>query len=453
LIEQTILHNLISNEDFSRKVLPHIQPEYFHDRSERIAFEVIRDYVNKYNKSPELQAVKIEIDNRRDLTEETAKGCQVIVDTYDSKKLELDWLVNVAEKFCQDKAIENGLYKAMSIMENKKGNTLGRGAIPQILSDALAVSFDSHIGHDYFEDWEARHSFFHEDHVRIPFDLEILNKITKGGLIRKTLNILMGGVGFGKSLFMCHMAAANLVKGFNVLYITMEMAEQLIAERIDANLMDVALNDLVKLDKVAFHNKIKKIWDKTPGKLVIQEYNEGAAGADNFRHLLNELKLKKKFIPDIIYIDYLNICKSSRIKLTGDVGLYQYVQAIAQEVRGLAKEFNVPIVSATQFNREGFKSSEPEMHHISESFGLAAAADIILAIVRNEELDALKQVFIKQIKNRYNRPDYYRRFHLGLDLEKMRLFDVSADIKPEKEDIPVMDAGTMASKGLFAGIK
>jgi len=451
-----ILSNLICNEQYARKTLPHLHSEYFSIASERAVFEVIGAYIHKYNKIPDVQTVKLELYNKSNLNEHVKKECQDLLLNLNKDSSDLDYLVDQTEKFCQDRSIELALHKSIDILTEKDGK-LDRGTIPKILSDALAISFNSSIGHDYIDDWATRFDTYHREEERVSFDIDILNKITNGGLKRKTLNILLAGVYAGKSLCMCHMAAANLLAGKNVLYITMELSEEMVGERVDANLLDIPINQMKEIPRKIFENKIKKLKDKIAGRLKIEEYPTGAAGADNFRYLLNELKLKKKFIPDIIYIDYLNICKSSRIKYTSNVNTYLYVMTIAQEIRGLAVEYNVPIVTATQLNRQGFTDSDPGMEHASESFGTMAQADLVLVVLTNEELESLNQISIKQVKNRYNNPSYYKRFLLGCDRNKMRLYNLNNEINPEPQqenvsvpDIPVMDMSLSKEKGKFA---
>lgn len=457
MLERIILNNLINSEEYVRKVLPYLEPEYFHNSAEQKIFLVINEFIQKYNKSPDITAVSVDLFNRADLNEHVIKDCQDIIANFqpDTSHLDSQWLVDQTEKFCQDKAIENGLRKSIEILEDKEKGKLDRGSIPKILQDALAVSFDSHIGHDFLGDWEARYAFYHNVEEKIPFDLDILNEITNGGFSNKTLNVLMGGVGFGKSLVMCHMAAANMMKGKNVLYITMEMAEERIAERVDANLLNVDINQLVGVDKPRYEALLeKRVRAKTLGKLIIKEYPTALAGADNFRHLLNELRIKRNFTADIIYIDYLNICKSSRVKFSANLGLYLYVKFIAEELRGLAVEYDIPIVSATQLNREGFQNSDPGMEHSSESFGLPATTDILLGIVSNEELAKLNQLSFKQIKNRYADPNKNTRFIIGCDRSKMRLYNVENKAQypapKSDDDVPVFDKGDFTTKSDFS---
>lgn len=440
MIERTILSNLLYNEEYLRKVLPYIKLEYFHNQNEALVFKLIGDYLIKYNTVPSKQALVVDLSLlQNDINENIYKETDGVINALSQEPFDIQWLLDNTEKFCQDKAIYNGIHKSIEILDDKTGK-LAKGSIPKILSDALAVSFDTHIGHDFLEEWEARYDYYHNTEEHIDFDIDILNKITNNGVTKKTLSILMGGVGFGKTLMQCHFAAANLVKGKNVLYITMEMAEEKIAERIDANLLNTKVNDLVLLPRDLYEKKIKKIKEKTVGKLVIKEYPPTTAGADNFRHLLNELRLKKKFIPDIIYIDYLNLCKSSRLKFSGD--LYTYVKTVAEEIRGLAVEFNLPIISATQLNRGGFTSSDPGMEHTSESFGLPATCDNMWVIITNEEMASLNQVMFKQIKNRYNDPNSPLRFIVGCDRSKMRLYNAEASAQDGLTQVTIHAPGT-----------
>ena len=425
-LEQTILKNLIYNDEYIRKVLPFLRPEYFTDGTDRKVFKAINEFVQTYNVPPSVEAVELAIKEGKNLTNDEVERCEKNLQEIRataSERSELQWLVDKTEQFCQEKAIYNAVLGAISILEGKDKNT-EKGAIPSLLSDALAVGFDSSVGHDYLEDSDARYDFYHKKEERIPFDLDFFNKITKGGLPKKTLNIALAGTGVGKSLFMCHVAAGCMVQGKNVLYITMEMAEEKIAERIDANLLNVTLDDLTSLSKEAYDKRVAKLREKTVGKLIIKEYPTASASAIHFRTLLNELNLKKGFIPDIIFIDYLNICCSSRIKSGANVNSYTYVKAIAEELRGLAVEFGVPIVSATQTTRSGFSSSDPGLEDTSESFGLPATADLMFALISSEELEELGQIMVKQLKNRYNDPGFYKRFTLGIDRSKMRLYDI-----------------------------
>ena len=425
-LEQTILKNLIYNEEYLRKVLPFIKEEYFSDRTDRAIFNEISKFTESYNSSPTIEALELAIREKRNLTDDELEKCdtclQEIVKAREEKS-KIDWLVDKTEKFCQEKAIYNAVLGSISILDGKD-KTQDKGSIPKLLSDALAISFDNSVGHDYLENSDERYDFYHRKEERIPFDLEFFNKITKGGLPNKTLNIALAGTGVGKSLFMCHVAAGAMVQGKNVLYITMEMSEEKIAERIDANLLNVTVDDLVDLPKELYDKKIERLREKTVGKLIIKEYPTASASSIHFRTLLNELNLKKSFVPNIIFIDYLNICCSARIKAGANVNSYTYVKSIAEELRGLAVEFGVPIVSATQTTRSGFSSSDPGLEDTSESFGLPATADLMFALISSEELEEMGQIMVKQLKNRYNDPTYFKRFTLGIDRSKMRLYDV-----------------------------
>ena len=438
-IEKTILSHLVFNEEFARKTIPFLKIEYFSDFTERTLFDVIDEYVKKYNKIPSKEALAIDLSNRSNLGDDQFKSCNEYVSTLDvDSTTQHDWLLNQTERFCQDKAIYNAIYDSIKILDDKTGST-AKGSIPKILSDALAVSFDSSIGHDFLEDYGPRYEFYHQKEKRIPFDLDYLNKITKGGLPSKTLNVALAGTGVGKSLFMCHCAASNLTSGYKVLYITLEMAEERIAERIDANLLNTPIDELELLPRDVYEKKVTRVREKTNGKLIIKEYPTASAGSANFRHLLNELKIKRDFVPDIIYIDYLNICSSSRIKFGANVNSYTYVKAIAEELRGLAVEFGVPVVTATQTTRSGFSNSDVELTDTSESFGLPATADFMFALISSEQLQDLNQIMVKQLKNRYNDPTMYRRFVVGVDRSKMRLYDVEQSGQDDLLDSPVMD--------------
>ena len=428
-LETTILKNLIYNEEYLRKVLPFIKPEYFSERTDRTIFNEITSFTETYNSAPTIEALTLAIKERRNLTNDEMEKSETCLQEIEQTKGEgskIQWLVDKTEKFCQEKAIYNAVLESISLLDEKTTSekSLGKGAIPKILSDALAVTFDTSVGHDYLENSDERYEFYHKKEERIPFDLDYFNKITKGGLPKKTLNIALAGTGVGKSLFMCHVAAGAMVQGKNVLYITMEMAEEKIAERIDANMLNVTIDDLMNLPKEIYDRKIAKLREKTVGKLIIKEYPTASASAIHFRTLLNELNLKKSFVPDIIFIDYLNICCSSRIKAGANVNSYSYVKSIAEELRGLAVEFGVPIVSATQTTRSGFTSSDPGLEDTSESFGLPATADLMFALISSEELEELGQIMVKQLKNRYNDPTLYKRFTLGIDRSKMRLYDI-----------------------------
>jgi len=425
-LEQTILKNLIYSDEYLRKVLPFLKSEYFTDRTERLIYDEIKSFTETYNTTPSIEAIELAVKERRNLTDDEVEKSETYLKEIESSNREttqIQWLTDKTEKFCQEKAIYNAVLGSISILDGKD-KTHDKGQIPKILSDALAVTFDTSIGHDYLENSDERYEFYHRKEERIPFDLEFFNKITKGGLPAKTLNIALAGTGVGKSLFMCHVAAGAMSQGRNVLYITMEMAEEKIAERIDANLLNVALDDLMALPKDMYDKKVEKVKSKTTGKLIIKEYPTASASATHFRALLNELNLKKSFVPDIIFIDYLNICCSSRIKTGGNVNSYTYVKSIAEELRGLAVEFGVPIVSATQTTRSGYTSSDPGLEDTSESFGLPATADLMFALITSEELEELGQIMVKQLKNRYNDPSYYKRFTIGVDRAKMKLYDV-----------------------------
>ena len=421
-IEITIIRNLIHNEDYSRKVIPFLEPTYFERRSEKILFEEIASFIVKYGSSVTIEALNIEVENRNDVTDDEVKEITDINENLNDSPVDQQWLLDVTEKWCRDRAIYLALMESIHIADgnDEKKN---RDAIPSILSDALAVAFDNNVGHDYLQNYEERYDYYHKKEEKIEFDLEYFNKITKGGLPNKTLNIALAGTGVGKSLFMCHHASSVLLQGRNVLYITMEMAEEKIAERIDANLLDVPIQDLNDLPKNTFEKKVINISKKTQGQLIIKEYPTASAHSGHFKTLLNELALKKSFKPDIIFIDYLNICASSRYRAGSNVNSYSYIKAIAEELRGLAVETNVPIVSATQTTRSGFASSDVDLTDTSESFGLPATADLMFALISTEELEGLNQIMVKQLKNRYNDPTIFKRFVIGIDRAKMRLYD------------------------------
>ena len=433
MVESLILSNLVFNEGYGRKVIPFLKVEYFSSKNDRIVFDLISNYVNKYNSFPNVTALSIEIEQLININEDENKSLQLYVTSMEDQPADLDWLVDQTEDHCKDKAIFNAISNSIKILDDKAGGT-SKGAIPSLLEEALAVSFDTHIGHDFFDDAEERYEFYHRKEERVPFDIDYLNKITKGGLPRKTLNVVLAGTGVGKSLFMCHCAAANLTAGKNVLYITMEMAEERIAERIDANLMNINLDQLAFMPRDTFQAKVQRMSEKVKGKLKIKEYPTGSAGAANFRHLLNELRLKKKFKPDIIYVDYLNICCSSRMKQGATINSYTYIKAIAEEIRGLAVEFNVPIVSATQTTRSGFTSSDIGLEDTSESFGLPATVDFMIAMMSSEELEGLNQIMFKQLKNRYADPTFMKRFVVGIDKAKMRLFNAEQSAQHDVVD-------------------
>ena len=430
-----------------RKVLPFIQPDYFTGIHQKL-FKELASFVAKYNKLPTEESFRIEVDqsdrfaNANDYTEASS----IIPDIFKIEPIDEKWLDNTTEKWCQDQAVHKAVLEAITVIDGKH-KTLSKNALPDLLQKALAVSFDTNIGHDYIESFSERFDFYHAQEERIEFDIEKLNLITKGGLPNKTLNIALAGTGVGKSLFMCHVAGSVLAQGKNVLYITMEMSEERIAERIDANLLDVPLDQIANLSFDMFSNKIAKLKKMTNGKLIVKEYPTGSAHSNHFRALLNELKLKKKFVPDMIFIDYLNICASSRMKaMGGSINSYTYIKAIAEELRGLAVEFDVPIVSATQTTRSGYSSSDPGLEDTSESFGLPATADLMFALVSNEELESQGQIMIKQLKNRYNDPAAHKRFVVGIDRSRMKIFDVAESQQNLVQDVPVFDNSTAQEK-------
>ena len=452
-IEQQILSNLMYDETYCRKVIPFLKREYFSDRKESVIMTQIVDFFNKYNKPLTPEILSIEVSNAKGVTDkEVGDIGTYIKETLVQAPINQDWLVENTEKFCKDRAVYLAIMGAIKIYEGKDG-THTPDAIPALVSDALAVSFDSSVGHDYLDDFASRYDYYHRVEEKIPFDLDMFNKITKGGLSKKTLNICLAGTGVGKSLFMCHVGASCLVQGKNVLYITMEMAEERIAERIDANLLNLSMDELKVVDKDIYESRIQKLVKKTQGKLIVKEYPTASAHAGHFRALLEELKLKRDFAPDIIFIDYLNICSSQRMKQGGSVNSYTYVKAIAEELRGLAVEYNVPIVSATQTTRSGYTNSDPGLEDTSESFGLPATADFMFALVSNEELEQLNQIIVKQLKNRYNDPSYFKRFVIGVDRAKMKLYDVEAsaqeglsDAGHVKDDKPLFDKSDFGSR-------
>jgi len=421
-IETTILRNLIFDEEYSRKVIPFIQPDYFEDKTEKIIFEEATQFIVKYDAAITIEALNIEIENRTDLTETEIKEARDTTKTFDDAPVDKQWLLDSTEKWCRDRAIYLALMESIALADGQDDKK-GRDAIPSILSVALAVSFDNHVGHDYLIDYEERYESYHRKEDKIPFDLEFFDKVTKGGLPNKTLNIALAGTGVGKSLFMCHFASSVLLQGKNVLYITMEMAEEKIAERIDANLLNVNIQEIVDLPKPIFEGKVTNLAKKTQGSLIIKEYPTASAHSGHFKALLNELALKKSFKPDIIFIDYLNICASSRYRAGSNVNSYSYIKAIAEELRGLAVEANVPIVSATQTTRSGYGSSDVDLTDTSESFGLPATADLMFALISTEELEEVGQIMVKQLKNRYHDPTLNKRFVIGVDRAKMKLYD------------------------------
>ena len=434
----TILKNLIHNETYTRQVIPFIEPDYFEERTDRIVFEEVAKFLNEYDKTPTKEVLHIEVEKRVDVTEDEYKNVEQLISALDPEESESKWLLDTTEEWCKQRAIYLALINSIKIADGQDEHKKPE-AIPAILSEALAVGFDQHVGHDYIDDSEDRYAYYHRVENKIPFDLEYLNKITSGGISDKTLNIALAGTGVGKSLFMCHVASSCLVQGKNVLYITLEMAEEKIAERIDANLLDTNIKDIAELPEKIFNKKITNLSKKTEGKLIVKEYPTASAHCGHFKSLLQELKLKKSFSPDIIFIDYLNICASSRYRSAVNVNSYSYVKAIAEELRGLAVEFSLPIVSATQTTRSGFASSDPNLTDTSESFGLPATADLMFALISTEELEGLNQIMVKQLKNRYNDPTINKRFVLGIDRAKMRLYDVEQGAQQDiVEDIEVV---------------
>ena len=450
-IEQTIIKNIITNETFMRKVLPFIKPDYFEGTYQKI-FKEVAKFVSKYNKLPNEESFKIEIEQSESFTEEQYRhAVEIIPQLFDKEESDQQWLYDTAEKWCQDRALYNAVMESITIIDGKH-QSLSKNALPEILTKALGVSFDTNIGHDYIENSEERYEFYHRDEERLPFDLDFFNKITKGGLPNKTLNICLAGTGVGKSLFMCHCAASNLTDNKNVLYLTMEMAEERIAERIDANLLNIPIDQIPNLSKSMYAERVTTLSKKTNGKLIIKEYPTGQANAAHFRALLNELKLKRSFEPDIIYIDYLNICASSRMKgMGGAINSYNYIKAIAEELRGLAVEFDVPIVSATQTTRSGYSNTDVGLEDTSESFGLPATADLMFALISTEELEGMGQLAVKQLKNRYNDPTYKKRFVIGVDRSRMKLYDVDDKEQTLIDDTPTFDKTDVGNK--FADFK
>ena len=458
-IEKTILANLISNEQYARKVLPFLKPEYFQNNNEKIVFEEISKFAIKYSKLPTSISLQVELDNRKDLNEQVYKDITTLVETLNAEPVDNQWLLDTTETFCKEKAVYNAVVDGISIIEGRDKKRKP-DALPSLLTDALAVSFDNRVGHDYFKDAEARFEYYHKKEKRIPFDLEFFNKITKGGLPQKTLNIALAGTGIGKSLFMCHMAANCLNQGRNVLYITLEMAEERIAERIDANLMNISMDDLHDLPKKMYEDKMERVYNKTQGKLIIKEYPTASAHTNHFRALIQELAIKKSFKPEIIFVDYLNICASSRFRSGTNINSYTMIKSIAEELRGLAVENNLPIVSATQTTRSGFVSTDIGLEDTSESFGLPATADFMFALISTEEMEELNQITVKQLKNRYNDPSTNKRFVLGIDRSKMKLYDVElgaqddlVDSGQEAEDVALFDKTQGGRYEKFSKIK
>jgi replicative DNA helicase len=448
-IEETILKNLIFNDDYTRKVLPFISGEYFQNKSEKILFSHIVKFVNDYKNLPSYESLVIDLGNNREASaDDLDETLTLLRDIKQNKDDTVDgsWLLEQTEKFCQDRAIYNAIMESVTILDDPKSKK-SKGEIPKLLSDALSISFDNHIGHDYLADVEERYERYHRVDTKIPFDLEYFNLITNGGLSNKTLNIALAGTGVGKSLFMCHVAASCLMQGYNVLYITLEMSEDKIAERIDANLMNVFINNINKIAKKDYYSKIHGIATKTQGKLIIKEYPTASASVLNFNALINELKLKKNFVPHIIFVDYINICKSARLSYGANVNSYTYIKTIAEELRGMAVENNVPVVSATQTTRSGFTSSDPGLEDTSESFGLPATADLMFALISTEEMEKLAQMMVKQLKNRYSDLNRNKRFMIGVDKAKMRLYDTE-----NKAQDNIVDSG-QDNSSKFNGLK
>ena len=450
-LEQTILKNLIQNEPFTRKVLPFLKSEYFTENDEKVVFKEIQQYFLKYTKPPTTEALLINLDNNTSLSENELKMSKTVISQIDKETTPMDWLVEETEKWCKDRAIYIAVMDSIEVIDKKSQRSTGE--IPELLKDALSVSFDQHIGHDQIEDADDRFEFYHTEEEKIPFDLEYFNKITKGGLPNKTLNICLAGTGVGKSLFMCHMASAGLMMNKNVLYITLEMSEERIAERIDANVLNIPMKELPDLSKKMFNKKVDKIRAKTKGKLIIKEYPTASAHVGHFRHLLQELEIKKDFKPDLIFIDYLNICASHRIRPGSGANSYTLVKSIAEELRGLAVEFDVPIMSATQTTRSGYGSTDIGLEDTSESFGLPATADMMFALITSDELEELDQLVVKQLKNRYNDPTVFKRFVIGVDRSRMKLYDCEQEAQEElidgaieDDDTPVFDRNRGAEK-------
>ena len=452
MIEKQILAGLINDEQYTRQVLPFLKEHYFGQIDQKLVFKIITQYFEKYNALPKREALSIEIEQVAGVDDKTIQSALQTVNELPTTDVD-EWLVDQTETFCQDKAIYNAIMSGIEIIEKTPDN---KGQLPGLLQEALQVSFDNSIGHDFIDDADRRYEFYHQEETRVPFDLDMMNKITKGGLPTKTLNIILAGTGVGKSLFMCHCAAANITEGKNVLYITMEMAEERIAERIDANLLDVTMEDLNVLPKSAYDKKMARLKERCTGKLVIKEYPTASANANHFRHLIQELRTKKNFKPDVIYIDYLNICASFRIRGGANARSYAIVKAIAEELRGLAVECNVPIISATQTNRQGFSSSDIGLEDTSESFGLPATADFMVALSQTEELERLNQYMVKQLKNRFADPAYHRKFVVGVDKSRMRLYDVEQSAQKEIiDDTPLFDRSESSKnlKNIFDDFK
>ena len=454
MLEEIIFSHLLFNEEYSRKVIPFLKNEYFQTRTNKILFELIDGYIKTYNVVPSKEALNTKLQSLDNISEDEFKSCGELITKLEADlKTSVDWLCDQTEKFCQEKAVYNAIMDSIKIID-KKDEKRGTGSIPEILTEALSVSFDTNIGHDFIEDANSRYDYYHVREEKLQFDLEYFNKITKGGLSKKTLNIILASTGVGKTMFMTHCAAHHLTLGKNVLYLTMEMSEERIAERIDANLMDVTIDDLKELPKDAYEKKMVRIKGGTTGKLIVKEYPTAAAGSAHFRHLLQELRIKKSFKPDVIYVDYLNICSSARMKMGGAVNSYMYIKAIAEELRGLAVEFDVPIISATQSNRGAYNSSDVGLDNTSESFALPATADFMFALISTEDLEGLNQILVKQLKNRYDDPSSNRKFVIGVNKAKMKFYDVEQsaqkDIidgpKTKHSDKPVMDNSSFGER-------
>lgn len=445
-IESKIISNLIFNEEFCRKAAPHIKPSFFIDK-EKVIVDQILKFFNEYNSRPTIDILKIEINNHKNLSGDLEKAIQMELDSIQHDNSDFEWLLTNTEKFCKDKSVYNAILESINIIDGKDKN-LTQEAIPKILQDALSVTFDEHIGHDYIIDAEERFEFYHKQEDRLPFNLEMMNKITKGGLPNKTLNMLIAQTGGGKSLFLCHTAASTLMLNKNVLYITLEMAEERIAERIDANLLNISIDELKNLDKDSFKNRLERLQKKTQGKLIIKEYPTASAHSGHFRALIEDLRVKKNFKPDLLIIDYLNICASARMRMGSNVNTYSIVKSIAEELRGLAVEYDIPVLSATQANRQGFNNSDIELTDTSESIGLPQTCDLMLALIRSEELDQLNQLMVKQLKSRYADPSINKRFVLGVDMNKMKLYDVESSAQDN-----IVDNGKMEVDNKFDQFK
>lgn len=453
MLEKTILSNLILNEDYYRKVHPYIKEDYFEDTNIKKVFSTYSRYVEQYKEPPSVEALKLSLEKRRDLNEEAFKSANEVIDELGvDEDTSLEFLVNETEKFCQDRDLYNSIRKAIMILDGND-NSLDKGSIPKILSDSLGISFDTSVGHDFLEDYETRYDYYHKKEERLPFDIDLLNKITKGGIPRKSMTVLLATTGGGKSLLKCHMAASHLLFGKNVLYITMELAEEEVGRRIDANIMDITLDEVRETPRDVYQKRMDRYKEKTPGKLVIKEYPTGSAHVGHFRHLLNELEMKKGFKPDVIFVDYLNICASSRIKGAAAANSYTLVKSIAEEVRGLAMEYNCAVVTSSQFNRDGYGNSDVDLTNTSESMGITHTADCILGLISSEELETLGQLMLKQLKNRWGDLSYYRRFLVGIDRSRMKIYDLEDSaqsniqkIDSTEDDEPVFDKTKFGKK-------